>query len=98
MLYYLKHVSNIDDCNQARRVARNILKSFNMMWLFVNDSQIEPTNNFAERQIKHYVKYRKNSFFTWSDRGQRFIERCKSIFATSTLKKLNPFIQIQQLL
>jgi hypothetical protein len=33
----------------------------------VKDTEIEPTNNFAERQIKHHVKYRKNSLFTWSD-------------------------------
>ncbi len=70
MLYYLKTVSNLEECEQARRVANNILRSFDTMWLFVDDGQIEPTNNFAERQIKHHVKYRKNSFFTCSDRGQ----------------------------
>jgi hypothetical protein len=69
MLYYLKKVFHLEQCDQARRVADNILKSFDMMWLFVKDTEIEPTNNFAERQIKHHVKYRKNSLFTWSDRG-----------------------------
>jgi transposase len=69
MLYYLKKVSHLEQCDQARRVADNILKSFDMMWLFVKDTEIEPTNNFAERQIKHHVKYRKNSLFTWSDQG-----------------------------
>ena len=98
MLYYLQNVSELDECKHARRVAGNILKSFDMMWRFVEDEEIEPTNNFAERQIKHYVKYRKNSFFTWSNRGQRFIERCKTIFATSKLRGLNPFGQLQELL
>ena len=94
MLYYLKRISGIEECEQARRVANNILKSFDMMWLFIEDENIEPTNNFAERQIKHYIKYRKNSHFTWSDRGQRFIERMKSIYATARLQNLNPYHQI----
>ena len=79
MLYYLKTVSDMSKCEQAQRVANNILKSFEMMWLFTKNDEIEPTNNFAERQIKHHVKYRKNSFFTWSDRGDRFLERIKSL-------------------
>ena len=65
-----------------------------MMWLFVRKEGIECTNNFAERQIKHFVKYRKNSYFTWSDRGDRFIERIKSIYATSKLQNHNPFKQL----
>jgi transposase len=97
MLYYLKEVSSLEQCNQARRVAGNILKSFDMMWMFVKDMEIEPTNNFAERQIKHHVKYRKNSLFTWPDRGDRFIERTKSIFATAKLRNLNPFHELQSL-
>jgi len=98
MLYYLKTVSNLEECEQAKRVAGNILRSFDMMWLFVKDSQIEPTNNLAERQIKHHVKYRKNSLFTWSDRGDRFIERTKSLFATAKLHNLNPFLELQKLI
>jgi len=98
MLYYLKTVSNVEECEQAKRVADNILKSFDMMWLFAADPQIEPTNNFAERQIKHHVKYRKNSLFTWSDRGDRFIERTKSLFATAKLQNLNPFQELRNLI
>ena len=98
MLYYLKEVSNLEKCEQSRRVANNILKAFDMMWLFVSDEQIEPTNNFAERQIKHHVKYRKNSFFTWSDRGDRFVERTKSLFATARLHNLNPFLELRNLI
>ena len=98
MLYYLKTISGLEECEQARRVANNILKTFDMMWLFLDHEQIEPTNNFAERQIKHHVKYRKNSLFTWSDRGQRFIERMKSIYATAKLQNQNPHHQILSLI
>lgn len=93
MQYYLQDVANTDYL-QAQRVANNILKSFNMIWLFLYDSQIELTNNFAERQIKHFVKYRKNSFFTWSSRGDRFLERIKSFYATTKLQNCDPFMQL----
>lgn len=96
MLYYLKTVSDMNRCEQAQRVANNILKSFEMMWLFSKNDEIEPTNNFAERQIKHHVKYRKNSFFTWSDRGDRFLERIKSLYATAKLQKLNPLQALRE--
>ena len=90
MLYYLQDVSNTEYI-QAQRVANNILRSFDMIWLFLDDSQIELTNNLAERQIKHFVKYRKNSFFTWSLRGDRFLERIKSFYATAKLQNTDPF-------
>jgi len=94
MLHYLKGVLALHECEQAVRVARNILKSFDMMWRFVDDPEIEPTNNLAERQIKHHVKYRKNSLFTWSDRGDRFIERAKSIYASAKLQDINPWQEL----
>ncbi|MFT4327771.1 MAG: transposase, partial [Wolbachia pipientis] len=38
-----------------------------MIWKFLDDPKNIPlTNNFAERQIRHYVVYRKNSYFTQS--------------------------------
>ena len=93
MLYYLKNVSNTQYL-QAQRVTNNILKSFDMIWLFLHDQQIEPTNNLAEREIKYFVKYRKNSFFTWSLRGDRFLERIKSFYATAKIQNANPFNQL----
>lgn len=96
MLHYLKSVSMLEECEHARRVADNILKTYDMIWLFVDDAEIEPTNNLAERQIKHHVKYRKNSYFTWSERGDRFLERIKSLYASSKLQKLNPLQELQK--
>lgn len=96
MLYYLQDVATTEYL-QAQRVANNILKSFDMIWLFLHDSQIELTNNLAERQIKHFVKYRKNSFFTWSLRGDRYLERIKSFYTTAKLQNVNPFEQLVKL-
>ena len=68
------------------------MKSEDMMWKFLEDPKNIPlTNNHAERQIRHYVLYRKNSYFTQSDRGNRFLERIISLFLTWKQKDYNPF-------
>ncbi|MGL5029107.1 MAG: IS66 family transposase, partial [Wolbachia pipientis] len=49
------------------------------------------TNNHAEQQIRHYVIYRKNSYFTQSQRGNTFLERIISLYLTWKQMDLNPF-------
>jgi len=49
MLYYLNLLQTLQECNQARGVAHNILISFDMMWRFIQDREIEPANNFAQK-------------------------------------------------
>ena len=98
MYSFLKKIRHQSNSIAAKRVAKNILKSFDMMWLFVDNDKIQPTNNFAERQIKHHVKYRKISYHTWSDRGDRFLERIKSIYSTAKLRNENPFELLNQLI
>jgi transposase len=83
---------------QASKMAVNMLRSEDMMWKFLQKPKvIETTNNLAERQIRRSVIYRKNSFFTWSKRGERFVERILSIFLTSRLDGQNPFQKLQSL-
>ena len=43
---------------------------------------MEPTNNLAERDLRKLVIWRKKSFGTRSDRGQRFVERISSVAET----------------
>ncbi|MGL9759658.1 MAG: IS66 family transposase, partial [Wolbachia sp.] len=42
-------------------------------------------------QIRHYVVYRKNSYFTQSKRGNTFLERIISLYLTWKQMSLNPF-------
>ncbi len=95
----LSKVLSLDEAKHASRVAKRILSCEKMMWKFLqNIFIIEPTNNFAERQIRNFVIYRKNSFFVWSDRGLEFIERMHSIFMTSNLRKENPFQNLHKII
>ena len=82
----------------AHRVGQNLLKSFDVMWRFIDHPKLEPTNNLAERQIRKYVVYRKKSLFTWSDRGNEFVERILSLFLTCRLQKQNSFLKLSQLI
>lgn len=97
--YYLKNITHVEDAQHAARVAKNIMKSENMMWKFLDNPVAIPlTNNHAERQIRHYVTYRKNSYFTQSERGNRFLERVVSLYLTWKQQKQNPVINLQNLL
>jgi len=69
-----------------------------MMWRFVDHSEIELTNNLAERQIRKYVIYRKKSLFTWSQRGNEFVERIMSLFLTCRLQKQHSFLKLSDLI
>jgi transposase len=57
----------------------NIWKLRDALWNFLDDPGLEATNNLAERSIRPFVIKRKLSFGTWSDRGDRFLERMMSV-------------------
>jgi hypothetical protein len=43
-----------------------------MLWTFLTSPGLDLTNNHAERALRPYVIWRKTSFFSQSDRGDRF--------------------------
>jgi transposase len=97
--HYLKNITCTEDAVHASRVAKNIMKVEDMMWKFLdNPLEIPLTNNHAERQIRHYVVYRKNSYHTWSARGNRFLERIISIYLTAKQQKQNPYQNLLQII
>ena len=51
-------------------------------WSFVGSCGIEPTNNTAERALRHAVIWRRVSGGTDSRAGSRFVERMLSAVAT----------------
>ena len=53
------------------------------LWTFVEVDGVEPTNNHAERELRGFVLWRKRSFGTQSDRGNRFAERLMTIAQTA---------------
>jgi transposase len=53
-----------------------------VLWTFVHNHGVDPTNKLAERAIRPPVMWRKTSFGSWSATGERFVERMLTIAAT----------------
>lgn len=66
---------------------KKILVLKRALFTFVRREDIEPTNNAAERAIRHAVIWRKVSLGTDSERGSRFVERILTV--TATLRSQN---------
>jgi transposase len=99
LLHNMKKLLQIDDVPRVHNTAKLMIKAEPMMWTFLRDPLGIPlTNNAAERQIRPFVVYRKKFFFTWSDRGDRFLERLISLHLTWKQNGLNPFEQLSKLL
>jgi transposase len=52
------------------------------LWTFSKFTNVDPTNNLAERDLRKLVLWRKKSYGTRSSRGQRFVERISTIAET----------------
>jgi transposase len=75
-------------CEQGRRksvktryhrgLARNLLKVWPALWSFLEHEGVEPTNNRAERGLRHAVIYRKLSQGSRCERGALATERLLS--------------------
>jgi len=68
--------------SKTRGMCKMILKLRPALWTFVRVEGVEPTNNVAERTIRHAVLYRKGCFGTQSEEGSRFVERILTVVAT----------------
>lgn len=69
--------------------AVGLLEEYEALWTFadVPDLEINPTNNTAERAIRHAVLMRKIQGGTQSDRGSRWIERIQTVRETCRLQR-----------
>jgi transposase len=61
----------------------DILAHRQALWTFLEHEGVEPTNNHAERELRAFVLWRKRSFGTQSERGDRFAERMMTIAHTA---------------
>jgi transposase len=76
----------------------NLIKLGPAMWNFVDTPGVSPTNNRAERDIRHPVVWRRSSFGTDSHRGSRFVERILTVVATCRKQGRSAFLFLADLL
>ena len=71
-------------CSHAPTAAlcRDLFDRFDQLFHFLDQAGIEPTNNRAERALRHFVIWRKLSFGTQSSDGSRFVETMLSVVET----------------
>lgn len=67
------------------RFAERMLDKIHKLFLFTKYTEVDCTNNAAERSLRHIVLWRKTSYGTQSESGSRFMERAISLWMT--LKK-----------
>jgi transposase len=63
----------------------NVINGFHKLWTFTKVDGMEPTNNLAERDLRKLVIWRRKSYGTRSDRGERFVARITTV--AETLKR-----------
>jgi transposase len=72
---------------KTRNFCAGVLDEYPALWTFCEVPGIDPTNNAAERALRHAVIIRKTQLGTQSDTGSRWIERICSIRETCRLQQ-----------
>jgi transposase len=76
-------------CAKTAATCRELLAGERHLWTFVRVEGVEPTNNDAERALRHGVIYRKLSGGTAGEAGSRFVERILTIVATCRQQEIH---------
>jgi transposase len=69
-------------CAATAGTCRELLRVEASLWTFAWTGGVEPTNNAAERALRHAVCWRETSYGTDSPAGSRFVERVLTVVAT----------------
>jgi transposase len=69
-------------CPKTAATGQELLKVEAALWTFVRVPGLEPTNNAAERALRHAVQWRKSSYGTDSAGGSQFVEHILTVVMT----------------
>lgn len=71
------------------RFCERILSDEDKLWAFIEDPNLDLTNNLSERNLRPAVLWRKVSFGNKSARGEQFVERILSVIETIKIQGRN---------
>jgi transposase len=77
--------------DDAGQLARSIAREMESLWVFLDENGVEPTNNRAERALRFAVLWRKRSYGTQSNKGNRWVERILSLKQTCRIRAMPVF-------
>jgi transposase len=69
-------------CAKTAGTCQEMLTVEPAFWTFTQVAGLEPTNNAAERAVRHAVLWRKSSYGTASPAGSRYVANILSVVAT----------------
>lgn len=81
-----------------RALAREILNDWEAVVAFVKHPDVPPTNNEAERALRHAVISRRSSHGTRTSEGRRADSALLSVIETCRLRNLNPWPYIAEVI
>jgi transposase len=84
------NVADID----ASNLARALFVHHPDFFTFVHEEGVEPSNNVAERALRHPVQWRKVSFGNRSEDGEHAVARLLTITRTCQLQQLNVLVYL----
>jgi len=73
--------------SKKRGLSRDLLRYWSAVFQFVDQEDVEPTNNHSERAIRPAVLWRRGSFGSRSDAGSQFVSRLLTVAATCRKQK-----------
>jgi transposase len=71
------------DIDRLSGSCADILAHRDALWTFVEHDGVDPTNNHGELELRDFVLWRKRSFGSQSERGERFAERVMTAVRTT---------------
>jgi transposase len=76
-------------CAKTAATCGELLRLWDCLWTFTRVEGVEPTNNAAERALRHAVIWRRIGGGTDSEVGSRFVERMLSVVATCRQQRVS---------
>jgi hypothetical protein len=67
---------------KTRALARELLNDWDTFWVVLDHPELQPTNNIAERALRHWVIARRISYGTRNPQGPRAFTLLASVIET----------------
>ena len=87
-------IGSLDSHEKLKALANEILNDWEAVIAFVNHPELPPTNNEAERALRHAVIGRRISYGTRTSEGSLAYSSLLSVIETCRLRSINPWTYI----
>ena len=92
------HLGKKVEHTKLQALGKEILNDWEAVIAFVKHPELPPTNNEAERGLRHAVIARRIGFGTRTSEGSLAYSSLLSVIETCRLRQINPWIYIAQVL